>query len=240
MELLFISFFAGILTILAPCVLPLLPVILGGSIGATSRMRPLIVAVSLSISVFLFTLLLKGITLFISIPNSFWQFLSGMILLIMGISLIFPELWYKITEILRFEKSQHAYIQFTDKEGVGGAILLGAALGPVFSTCSPTYGIIIATVLPSNFVEGMLYLLIYCVGLTIPMLAIGYGGRAIAGKLRSASNPKGPLKRTLGVLLAIVGIAVITGLDKRFESFILDTGYMGPIEIEQQFLPSKE
>ena len=60
--LLITSFLAGILTVAAPCVLPLLPVIVGGSLMDEHRSRPLIIAVSLALSVILFTLLLKVFT----------------------------------------------------------------------------------------------------------------------------------------------------------------------------------
>ncbi len=74
MALLLIAFVAGLLTVLAPCTLPLLPVIIGGSVSGESNFkRACIIAVSLGVSVFVFTLLLKVSTLFINIPQSFWQ-----------------------------------------------------------------------------------------------------------------------------------------------------------------------
>ena len=68
MTLLFISFIAGVLTVLAPCILPLLPVVVGSSVGARSKATPFIVIGSLALSILLFTYLLKASTAFISIP----------------------------------------------------------------------------------------------------------------------------------------------------------------------------
>ena len=76
----FISFVAGVLTILAPCVLPVLPVILAGSLSEKKKWYPYVVTFSLAFSIVLFTLLLKVSTLFIDIPQSFWKNFSGMIL----------------------------------------------------------------------------------------------------------------------------------------------------------------
>ncbi len=76
MTLLLASFLAGILTILAPCVLPVLPVILAGSLGERQKWYPYLVTLSLAASVVIFTVLLKVSTLFIDIPQDFWKYLS--------------------------------------------------------------------------------------------------------------------------------------------------------------------
>ena len=82
MILLLIAFVAGALTALAPCTISLLPVIVGGSLsGGTSVKRAFVVVVSLGVSVILFTLALKVSTAFINVPQEFWQYLSGGIII---------------------------------------------------------------------------------------------------------------------------------------------------------------
>jgi len=81
MTLLLASFLAGILTILAPCVLPVLPVVLAGSLGEKQKWYPYLVILSLAVSIVLFTVILKVSTIFIDIPQSFWKYLSGGILI---------------------------------------------------------------------------------------------------------------------------------------------------------------
>lgn len=100
-----LSFFAGILTILAPCVLPVLPVVLAGSISEKKSWYPYVVTLSLAGSIILFTLLLKASTLLIDIPSEFWTYLSGGILLILGLIYIFPHLWSWVVEKLRLSRS---------------------------------------------------------------------------------------------------------------------------------------
>lgn len=80
MILFLISFVAGVLTALAPCVLSLLPIIVGGSLAGGGRRRALTIVVSLGISVILFTLLLKVSSSLIDVPPATWQWLSGGIL----------------------------------------------------------------------------------------------------------------------------------------------------------------
>src|ERR1035438_1112165 len=98
MLLLLISFIAGILTILAPCVLPLLPVIIGGSLGGKTKgkVRPYIIAGSLAGSIVVFTLLLKLSTLLINLSPNDLDYIAGSLVAGLGLVSIFPELWEKL------------------------------------------------------------------------------------------------------------------------------------------------
>ena len=93
LTIILISFFSGILTVLAPCVLPLLPVILGGSLAGKNKNRPYIIILSLIVSLFLFTILLKASTVLIEVDPSFWEYVSGGLLVLFSITLIFPRVW---------------------------------------------------------------------------------------------------------------------------------------------------
>src|SRR5258708_1045604 len=97
MILLIISFIAGVLTVLAPCILPLLPVVLAGSVTeTTNKKRPIIIIVSVLISVLILALLLKGSTALIGASPSFWNYVSAVILAAFGLTLIFPVAWAKL------------------------------------------------------------------------------------------------------------------------------------------------
>src|SRR5579871_6204097 len=95
MLLLIISFIAGILTILAPCVLPVLPVIVGGSVSAKAkeRSRPYIITGALALSIIIFTLLLKVSTLLINLSPNVLNYISGGILVALGAVGMFPQWW---------------------------------------------------------------------------------------------------------------------------------------------------
>ena len=217
------AFLAGVLTVLAPCTLTLLPVIIGGSVTEKNPWKPLIVGLSLGISVFAFTLLLKVGTDLFSLDEDVLRVISAIIILALGFTMVFPTLWDHIQVKLGLYKSEKLLESAKGKGGgFAGSILLGAALGPVFSTCSPTYFYIIGTVLPQDFWTGVLTLSVYSLGLVAVPVAIGYGGRAVTQRLKFAANPTGWFRRTLGVLLVIVGILFLTGWDKVLETWILD------------------
>lgn len=223
MILLLISFIAGVLTVLAPCVLPLLPVIVGGTItGGMNRARAYVVVAALGVSVILFTLLLKVSSVFINIPPYWWQWISGGILIGFGVVTIFPELWEKIGFVNAVSRSSNRVIASGyQKQSMVGDILVGAALGPVFSTCSPTYFVILATVLPTSFATGFIDLLAYTLGLVLTLLLIALLGQRLVEKLGFASDTHGWLRRAIGVLFLVVGVLVFTGGEVQIESWLL-------------------
>ncbi len=241
MTLLLVAFLAGILTVLAPCILPLLPIILGGSIQGGSRRRwaPYIIVTSLAVSVITFTLLLKISTIFIDIPDSFWKILSGGMLIVMGYFMIFPDVWKWVSSFLPKGggHANRALARGSQKNSFSGDVLVGAALGPVFSSCSPTYLVIIGIVLPKSFFAGFVYLMAYAFGLALILLLVALLGRRVLGRFSILANPQGSFKRFIGVLFVIVGIAVFTGTDKKFESSLLQSGvYDGIGGFEQRLL----
>jgi cytochrome c biogenesis protein CcdA/thiol-disulfide isomerase/thioredoxin len=240
-----LAFVSGLLTVLAPCVLPLLPIIIGSSVSdAKDKYKPYLVTLGLVISITLFTIILKASTLLIDIDPVIWKYISGGIVILFGLIYIFPHAWdwisFKFGLSSKSDKLLHTASQNQVGGNILGPLLIGASLGPVFASCSPTYSLIIATVLPVNFVEGIIYIIIYALGLASIMLAIALLGRQFIGKLKAFSNPNGIFKKVLGVIFLIVGISVISGFDKVVETNILNSGYFDVTKIEQQLLDNNK
>lgn len=242
-EFYIIAFVAGILTVLAPCILPLLPVIIGGSsLNQKEQQKsplkhPLMIIASLIMSIVVFTLLLKFTTALLGIPTAVWAFIAGGIVLLFGINLLFPMLWEKFmiaTSLVlvanRLMGKSHG------KVGVRKDILLGAALGPVFNSCSPTYALIVAVILPASFVTGLGYLIAYSVGLGLILFLISIFGRVLVNKMKWMSNPHGAFQKVIGILFVLVGLIVIFGIDKQIQAAVLENGWYDPIvRIEESF-----
>jgi cytochrome c-type biogenesis protein len=231
---------AGVLTVLAPCVLPLLPVIVGGSLGPSTkegRRRAYIIAASLGISIVVFTLALKATTALIGVPTSVWQWVSGLVLIGLGTISLFPSIWDRISAALRLQERSNARLTSAQKkQGLAGAALTGAALGPVFTSCSPMYGYVIVTVLPASFAQGLLLLGAYVVGLSATLLAIALLGQKFIGKARWAADPHSWFRRGIGLVFILVGIAIILGLDKDLQTWIIQTSPIAPWELDAQFI----
>ncbi len=281
---------AGALTTLAPCVLPLLPVIVGGSVargakatagstapaprtnvvaGASSgdsgtsalnqeggltedaetagtphdeqhsaRRSAVVIAVSLGLSIVVFTLVLKASTAFIGVPTAVWQWISGGILILLGVVSLFPGVWERISSALQLQsRSTSRLASARKRDGRFGEVLTGAALGPVFTSCSPLYAYVIVTVLPADFGQGLLLLIAYVVGLSGTLLLISLlGQRAVRGA-RWASDPHGWFRRGLGAVFVIVGILVLTGWLKDLETWLIANSPWQPWNLDSGFIP---
>lgn len=241
-----ISVLAGILTVLAPCILPLLPIVIGSSESEEKKIsrKSLVVIGSLSFSVILFTLLLKASTLLIDIPQSFWNIFSGTIIVLVGLAILFPEVWSRIPFVQKINIiSNKAVGTGYQKKNHYGDMLIGLALGPVFTTCSPTYLFIIATILPAGFLVGFIYLLGFTLGLATSLLFIAYFGGKLVNKITRHMGATNRAKQIFGILIILVGIAIFTGYDKKLETAILDSGYGATINFEEslieRFAPAK-
>ncbi|MBI5470141.1 redoxin family protein [Candidatus Kaiserbacteria bacterium] len=227
MTLFLIAFLAGVLTVLAPCVLPLLPIIVGGSVsGGVNRARAVTVALSLGVSVILFTLLLKSSTLFIDIPQYAYERFSGGILIIFGLITLFPQIWDPLPVVNRLNRNSNRLVASGYQlHSFWGDVLVGAALGPVFSTCSPTYFVILATVLPASFAVGLLDLLAYTIGLVLMLLVVALVGQRLVDKLGLAADPRGWFKRTIGALFIVVGVIIFVGYEQPLEAWLISHVY---------------
>lgn len=246
MTLLVVAFVAGVLTVAAPCVLPLLPVIVGGTAARTSAdaevaqrqwYRPLLVAAGLAVSVIAFTLALKATTALLGVPPLVWQIIAGGLVIAFGVTLVAPRLWERVMLATGLQARSAATLDRASRRGGPvGDLLLGAALGPTFSSCSPTYALIVAAILPVSFGEGLGAIIAYAVGLAVALLLITLLGQAFARRLGWLNRPDGLFRRIVGIVMIVVGVAVILGLDKIAQATILDLGWYAPIENLEKLL----
>ncbi len=259
------AFVAGVLTTLAPCVLPLLPVIVGGSVvpprsaplpstgeptsgvvetmnpqrQLTDRQRAVVISASLGLSVAVFTLALKASTALLGFPTWIWPWVSGGILIVLGLVSIFPQAWEQLASVLKLQgRSNAALARSRTRGGIVGPILTGAALGPVFSSCSPFYAYLVATILPASALQGLALLTAYVVGLSVTLLLIALLGQKAVRALHWTADPKGWLRRTVGVLFILVGVLVVTGADRDIQTWLVENNPLEQVTIfDSAFIP---
>ena len=223
--ILFFAFFAGVLSVLAPCVLPVLPVLLWGGIAKQNSRSPYIILISSLVFIFLFTLLLKVSTLFIAVPNYIWTWISAVIILIYGFFMLFPQLWDRLKLLFSSSKPTASVKKQERKSGFWADVLLGASLWPIFASCSPTYALIISTILPQNLTMGIFSIFAYILGFWLVLAIVIYFGKEAVKKLNRYANPNGIFKKVIWVLLILTGVLILSWGFKWIEAKLVDSPF---------------
>jgi len=185
---------------------------------------------SLAASIVIFTLILKASTVLIDVPEQFWRNMSGVIIVLFGVFMAWPHLWDQISLKLGFSNASNRLLaKASSKDGLWGDVMIGAALGPVFTSCSPTYALILATVLPVSIAQGTVYLIAYAIGLAIMLLLVAWLGGRLITKLGWATDPNSKFRRILGGVFIFLGLAFIMGWDRDLQSWLIETGIYDPV-----------
>lgn len=230
-----LAFIAGVLTVLAPCVIPILPVILGSSTTQRSWKKPLIVILSLATSIFLLTLILKLAVDSTGLRSENLTILTVIVLAGFGLIITFPKLWDIISIRLGLaRKSDGLLHKFSQRSDIIGYALVGFALGPVFNSCSPTYLLVILPLLEQDIWAGILYLISYLLGLVLVLCLIALLGHKFTRKVKWAYNPNGVFRKLLGLFFILIAFMIALGIDKQIEAYLLSNTdfYLQLIEFE--------
>ena len=222
---LLLAFVAGLVTILNPCVLPLIPILIGSAFGK-HRLGPVALATGLALSFSTFGFVVVAFGFQLGIPEQGIRLFAGSLLALAGIMLLIPTLQTRLTMLFAPLTNQvHAALSRTSGEGLGGQFTVGILLGLVWAPCvGPTLGAAIAAAsqgddLPSAFFTFM----VFALGVALSVTFIAYGSRKAlgtwAGSLQKLASYAKPV---FGGTLLLVGLMVVTGADKVIEAAILD------------------
>ncbi|WP_439395257.1 cytochrome c biogenesis CcdA family protein [Bradyrhizobium sp. PMVTL-01] len=207
LELLF-AVLAGILTIAAPCTLPMLPILLGASIGRAGHLRPAMIAIGFVVSFSAVALLLGALTRLFDFDPNVLREAASILLLGFGLVMLWPApfewLSIRLNGWLAFGNASGV-----QREGALGGLILGTTLGLVWTPCAgPVLGSILTLVVTSkNLAWAGTLLVAYAIGAAIPMLAIAYGGQAATTRVRSLARISPRLQQGFGVIVIAFAVA---------------------------------
>ena len=214
------AFIAGIVTVLSPCILPILPVVLSGSI-AGGKHRPLGVVAGFVVSFTLFTLFLSSIVKLFGIPADSLRLFSIVLIFVFGLSLLLPK-FQTFLEIL-FSKLSNLTPK-SSSQGFWGGILVGLSIGLIWTPCvGPILASVISLAISGEVTGSAFFItLAYSLGTAIPMLAIVGGGRNLLNRFPLIVQNTANIQKTFGVVMIFTAIAIFFNLDRKFQVFILD------------------
>jgi cytochrome c-type biogenesis protein len=220
-----LAFLAGVLTVLSPCVLPLLPIVLGAA-SSQHRLGPLALAGGLALSFTAIGLFVATIGFAAGLDTGFFRTVSAVLLIGVGLVLLVPRLQEQFA-LAAAPVSNWAggYADNFTPGGLAGQFGLGLLLGAVWSPCvGPTLGA--ASVLAAkgeNLPQVALTMLTFGIGAALPLLLLGILSREALMRWRSRLMEGGKAGKTaLGLILVAVGLLVATGLDKRLEAILVE------------------
>src|SRR6202171_1234441 len=204
-----LALLAGVVTIAAPCTLPMLPILLGASVGHTGKIRPALVAPGFVISFSPAALLLSAIPRIFDFDPNVLRTAAAILLLGFGLLMIWPAPFEWLSIRISGLMSNSAAGNATPSQGNLGGFVLGTTLGLVWTPCAgPVLGSILTVVATSRDTAwASTLLVVYAVGAAIPMLAIAYGGQAVTTRVRSIARISPRLQQGFGVVVIAFAIA---------------------------------
>ena len=220
-----LAFVAGLVTILNPCVLPLVPILIGSALSK-ARMGPMALAAGLvtSFTLFGFTVIAFGYSL--GIDERLVRLLAGALLAVAGIVLLVPQAQAALSAAAApLKNAGNQQLARVDANGVVGQYRVGLLLGLVWEPCvGPTVGGASAAASQGDdLASAGVGFLSFGLGVALSILAFAYGSRRALGDRGRALQALGRYAKPIfGTALLFVGLLVISGFDKVIEIALLD------------------
>lgn len=216
-----LSYLAGALSTLSPCVLPLLPIVLFGSLDR-HPWGPVALAAGLAASFAVVGTMVASVGFAVGIDPDLLRRGVALLLVVAGVALLAPPLQARLAfAAAPIATGAQSFVDRLQPAGLGGQMLMGAALGAIWSPCSgPTLGAAFGLAAQSDtVVQAALVMTVFGLGAATPLLALAYGARhAVLARRERLATVARIGKPLMGAALLLVGIAVLTGLDKTVET----------------------
>ena len=233
-----LAFAAGLLSILSPCVLPLVPIVLGAAVAA-HPLGAFALAAGLAVSFTALGLLLALVGFGLGIDPGLFRVAAAVIMIVLGAVLVVPS-WQARLAAAGGPISSWADQRFGGfaSSGLAGQFAIGLLLGAVWSPCvGPTLGA--ASLLASqghDLLRVTLTMAVFGVGAALPLIFLGLLSRATLMRVRSSLMSAGKLgKGLLGAAFILIGVAIVSGADKRIEAALVDASPQWLTELTTSF-----
>jgi cytochrome c biogenesis protein CcdA/thiol-disulfide isomerase/thioredoxin len=215
--LILFSFLAGLITILSPCILSILPILLATT-SKEEKYRPIGIMVGLITSFSFFTLATTSLVQLTGISPDIFRYIAIGTIIFFGLTMIIPSLETWVTTLTARITQAGAALQKTSETNSTGFIsgcILGAALGLIWTPCA---GPILATitVLASTqdvTLTTLAMIVAYSFGAALPMILFMYGGNAIINASHTFAAHMPTIRKIFGILMIISSIGIAFNLD---------------------------
>jgi cytochrome c-type biogenesis protein len=232
------AFIAGVLTTLSPCVLPILPIVLGAA-ASERKYGPAALAAGLAASFVTIGLFVATIGYSVGITAELFRQVAAALMIVLGAVLLLPNLHSRLA------MASGPIANWTDRRfgtqhggGYAGQFSVGLILGAVWSPCvGPTLGA--ASLLAAQgrqLPQVALSMFVFGLGAALPLLGIGLASREALQRWRKRLLTAGQtMKIGFGGLLIVFGALVLTGIDKRMETALVNASPQWLTDVTTRF-----
>jgi cytochrome c biogenesis protein CcdA/thiol-disulfide isomerase/thioredoxin len=221
--LLFFAFLSGLVTIAAPCIWPILPIILASS-ATGGRKKPFGVTLGIMVSFAFFTLTLSYIVKIIPFDPNVLRFFSAVMIGLLGLSLIIPPVSARLEAIVSRLTGKISSRFSAGQDGFGSGFITGIALGLIWSPCAGPILATIATLAATRALnaEIVLVTIVYVIGIGIPLFLFAWLGQAVITKSRFLSPYTEKIQQVFGVIMVLTAVAIFLNFDKSLSANLLN------------------
>ena len=219
-----LSLAAGGLTTLSPCVFPLLPLVLGGSVQG-ARLAPVAMGLGMTLSFAAIGVFLGALGPALGVDGSTVRAAGAAMMIAFALVMLVPALSERFSRwMLPIASGANSASARLAGGSLGSALLLGGVLGLVWSPCSgPLLGSALALAASDGgAARAGLMLAVFGMGAAVPLVAVAYASRAGFERARNWVLARVERVRLgFAVVLGAMGIAILTGADKHLEALAL-------------------
>jgi len=233
-----LAFLSGLVSVLNPCVLPLLPLVFAAA-ASEHRYGPMALAAGLTLSFTAIGLFVAAVGFSIGLDSEFFRAIAAVLFVIVGAVLLMPRLQVRLaTAAGPVSNWTEQRLGGFSTSGVGGQFALGLLLGAVWVPCvGPTLGA--ASLLASqggSFGQVAATMLIFGLGAAAPLALVGLVSREALMRWRGRIAGLGRgVKLALGAVLLFVGVFILTGLDRVVETAVVEAAPEWLIDLTTRF-----
>jgi cytochrome c biogenesis protein CcdA/thiol-disulfide isomerase/thioredoxin len=220
--LLLFAFVSGLLTILAPCIWPLLPIVFSAS-STGGKTKPLGITLGVILSFTFFTLALSYLIKIIPFDPNVIRLLAVAVLIFFGLVFLIPSWNIRVEGFLSHLSGKIGSVKKNDNGFLAG-FLIGFSLGIVWSPCAgPILGTIaVLASTQSVNISVIILTLVYVTGIGIPLFIFATVGNKIVNQSRFLNKYLGKIQQLFGVIMILTALAILTNFDKTLEARLLN------------------
>ncbi len=215
---------AGSLSTLSPCVLPLLPIILGTALAA-HRFGPYALAAGLTLSFTIIGVFIASLGIGLGLDQTVFRSIAAILLIVFGIVLLSAPLQEKFAVATSgLSGAGQTLLTKVSLDGLPGQFILGLLLGIVWTPCvGPTFGAAVTLASQGQSLgQVTLVMALFAIGVSIPLIALGLASRKALARVRGKMLTAGKVgKQLFGGIMLLLGGMILSGTDKQIEVWLL-------------------